>query len=185
MKEKWSFRSSYTGQLYFNDSIVPSSQLLSNTYSIKDAYKCLNIGRYAVAWGALGIAEECYEIALNHAIDRNQFGQPIAGKQLIQKKLVDMVTEISKAQLLCFRIGDLLISDQSSYQQISMAKRNNVKIAQNIAREARQILGGMGITRDFSIMRHMINLETLVTYQGTNEMHILITGKDITGIDAF
>ena len=185
MKEKWSFRSSYTGQLYFNDSTVPHSQLLSNTSSIKDAYKCLNIGRYAVAWGALGIAEECYEIALNHAIDRNQFGQPIAGKQLIQKKLVDMVTEISKAQLLCFRIGDLLISKQSSYQQISMAKRNNVKIAQNIAREARQILGGMGITRDFSIMRHMINLETLVTYQGTNEMHILITGKDITGIDAF
>tara|TARA_B100000579_G_scaffold81339_1_gene63347 strand:+ start:22 stop:1179 length:1158 start_codon:yes stop_codon:yes gene_type:complete len=185
MKEKWSFRSSYTGQLYFNDSIVPSSQLLSNTSSIKDAYKCLNIGRYAVAWGALGIAEECYEIALNHAIDRNQFGQPIAGKQLIQKKLVDMVTEISKAQLLCFRIGELLVNKQSSYQQISMAKRNNVKIAQNIAREARQILGGMGITRDFSIMRHMINLETLVTYQGTNEMHILITGKDITGIDAF
>mgnify|MGYP001328057984 CR=1 FL=1 len=185
MKEKWSFRSSYTGQLYFNDSIVPSSQLLSNTSSIKDAYKCLNIGRYAVAWGALGIAEECYEIALNHAIVRNQFGQPIAGKQLIQKKLVDMVTEISKAQLLCFRIGELLVNKQSSYQQISMAKRNNVKIAQNIAREARQILGGMGITRDFSIMRHMINLETLVTYQGTNEMHILITGKDITGIDAF
>ena len=185
MKEKWSFRSSYTGQLYFNDSIVPSSQLLSNTSSIKDAYKCLNIGRYAVAWGALGIAEECYEIALNHAIDRNQFGQPIAGKQLIQKKLVDMVTEISKAQLLCFRIGELLVNKQSSYQQISMAKRNNVKIAQNVAREARQILGGMGITRDFSIMRHMINLKTLVTYQGTNEMHILITSKDITGIDDF
>ena len=185
IKEKWSFRSSYTGQIFFNNSIVSSSQLLPLSSSIKDAYKCLNIGRYAVAWGALGIAEECYEIALNHAIERNQFGEPIAGKQLIQKKLVDMVTEISKAQLLCFRIGELLNDNKSSYQQISMAKRNNVKIAQAIAREARQILGGMGITRDFSIMRHMINLETLITYQGTNEMHILITGKDITGIDAF
>tara|TARA_B100000700_G_scaffold214975_1_gene236265 strand:+ start:850 stop:2007 length:1158 start_codon:yes stop_codon:yes gene_type:complete len=184
-KEKWSFRSSYTGQLFFNNSIVSSSQLLPLTSSIKDAYKCLNIGRYAVAWGALGIAEECYEIALKHAIERNQFGKPIAGKQLIQKKLVDMVTEISKAQLLCFRIGELLDNNRSSYQQISMAKRNNVEIAQSVAKEARQILGGMGITRDFSIMRHMINLETLVTYQGTNEMHILITGKDITGIDAF
>ncbi len=155
------------------------------TKSIKDAYKCLNIGRYAVSWGALGIAEECYEIALNYSIDRKQFGMPIAGKQLIQKKLVDMITEISKAQLLCFKIGKLMNDNKVKYQQISMAKRNNVKIAQSVAKEARQILGGMGITNDFSIMRHMINLETLITYQGTNEMHELITGRDITGIDAF
>ena len=155
------------------------------TSSIKDAYKCLNIGRFAVAWGALGIAEECYEIALQYSIDRKQFGEPIAGKQLIQKKLVDMITEISKAQLLCIKISELMISGKISYQQISMVKRNNVSIAQKIAKEARQILGGMGITNDTSIMRHMINLETLVTYQGTNEVHLLITGRHITGIDAF
>lgn len=185
IKKKWSFRSSFTGELFFNDSEVSINQLLPMTTSIKDAYKCLNIGRYAVSWGALGIAEECYEIALNYSIDRKQFGMPIAGKQLIQKKLVDMITEISKAQLLCFKIGKLMNDDKAKYQQISMAKRNNVKIAQSVAKEARQILGGMGITNDFSIMRHMINLETLITYQGTNEMHELITGRDITGIDAF
>ena len=185
IKKKWSFRSSFTGELFFNDSEVSINQLLPMTTSIKDAYKCLNIGRYAVSWGALGIAEECYEIALNYSIDRKQFGMPIAGKQLIQKKLVDMITEISKAQLLCFKIGKLMNDNKAKYQQISMAKRNNVKIAQSVAKEARQILGGMGITNDFSIMRHMINLETLITYQGTNEMHELITGRDITGIDAF
>ena len=185
IKKKWSFRSSFTGELFFNDSAVSINQLLPMTKSIKDAYKCLNIGRYAVSWGALGIAEECYEIALNYSIDRKQFGMPIAGKQLIQKKLVDMITEISKAQLLCFKIGKLMNDNKVKYQQISMAKRNNVKIAQSVAKEARQILGGMGITNDFSIMRHMINLETLITYQGTNEMHELITGRDITGIDAF
>ena len=185
IKKKWSFRSSLTGELFFNDSKISSSQLLPKTNSIKDAYRCLNIGRYAVAWGALGIAEECYEIALNYSKDRNQFGIPIAGKQLIQKKLVDMITEISKAQLLCMKIGQLMNDSEVSYQQISMAKRNNVKMAQSVAKESRQILGGMGITNDFSIMRHMINLETLITYQGTNEMHELITGRDITGIDAF
>ena len=185
IKNKWSFRSSFTGQLFFNDSKIPASQILSSTSSIKDAYKCLNIGRFAVAWGALGIAEECYEIALQYSIDRKQFGEPIAGKQLIQKKLVDMITEISKAQLLCIKISELMISGKISYQQISMVKRNNVNIAQKIAKEARQILGGMGITNDTSIMRHMINLETLVTYQGTNEVHLLITGRHITGIDAF
>ena len=185
LKRKWSFRSSYTGEIFFNNSVVQESQLLPLTTSIKDAYQCLNIGRYAVAWGALGIAEECYEIALQYSIDRTQFGEAIAGKQLIQKKLVDMITEISKAQLLSIEIGRLMINNEATYQQISMAKRNNVKIAQSVAKEARQILGGMGITDNFSIMRHMINLETLVTYQGTNEMHLLITGRDITGIDAF
>tara|TARA_Y100001978_G_scaffold203377_1_gene228722 strand:- start:2306 stop:3463 length:1158 start_codon:yes stop_codon:yes gene_type:complete len=185
LKNKWSFRSSHTGELFFDDSVVPLNQLLNKSESIKDAYKCLNIGRYAVAWGALGIAEECYETALQYSIERTQFGAPIASKQLIQKKLVEMITEISKAQLLTFKVGELMQSNNASYEQISMAKRNNVKVAQSVAQEARQILGGMGITNDYSIMRHMINLETLITYQGTNEMHILITGRDITGINAF
>ena len=185
LKDKWSFRSSHTGELFFDNSVVPLNQLLNKSESIKDAYKCLNIGRYAVAWGALGIAEECYETALQYSIERTQFGVPIGSKQLIQKKLVEMITEISKAQLLTFKVGDLMQSNNASYEQISMAKRNNVKVAQSVAQEARQILGGMGITNDYSIMRHMINLETLITYQGTNEMHILITGRDITGINAF
>ena len=185
IKKKWSFRSSHTGELFFDNSIVSIDQLLTNSNSIKDAYKCLNLGRYAVAWGSLGIAEECYEIALNYSLERTQFGEPIAAKQLIQKKLVDMITEISKAQLLSFKLGELMNKGRVKFEQISMAKRNNVKIAQEIAKEARQILGGMGITHDYSIMRHMINLETLITYQGTNEMHILITGRDITGLNAF
>ena len=182
---KMSFRSSHTGELFFDSSIVSKDQLLEKTKSIKDAYECLNIGRYAVAWGSLGIAEECYNIALKYAKEREQFGKPIAGKQLIQKKLVDMITEITKSQLICYRLAKIMDSGKIDYRQISMAKRNNVKIASDIAKEARQILGGMGITSDFSIMRHMINLETLITYQGTNEMHLLITGRDITGIDAF
>lgn len=185
LENKSSFRASHTGELFFDNSIISVNQLLPKSNSIKDAYKCLNIGRYAVAWGALGIAEECYETALKFSLERTQFGEPIAGKQLIQKKLADMITEITKAQLLCFKIGELMDSNIISFEQISMAKRNNVKIAQRIAKEARQILGGMGITHDYSIMRHMINLETLITYQGTNEMHILITGRDITGISAF
>ena len=185
IKNKWSFRSSHSGELFFDNSVVPLNQLLNKSQSIKDAYKCLNIGRYAVAWGALGIAEECYETALQYSIERTQFGAPIASKQLIQKKLVTMITEISKAQLLTFKVGELMQSNNASYEQISMAKRNNVKVAQSVAQESRQILGGMGITNDYSIMRHMINLETLITYQGTNEMHVLITGRDITGINAF
>tara|TARA_B100000941_G_scaffold8363_1_gene5335 strand:- start:595 stop:1452 length:858 start_codon:yes stop_codon:yes gene_type:complete len=185
LENKSSFRASHTGELFFDNSIISVNQLLSKSNSIKDAYKCLNIGRYAVAWGALGIAEECYETALKFSLERTQFGEPIASKQLIQKKLADMITEISKAQLLCFKIGELMDRNIVSFEQISMLKRNNVKIAQMIAKEARQILGGMGITYDYSIMRHMINLETLITYQGTNEMHILITGRDITGISAF
>ena len=185
IKNKWSFRSSHTGELFFDNSVTPKNYLLPRTKSIKDAYECLNIGRYAVSWGALGIAEECYETALKYSIERKQFGAPIASKQLIQKKLVEMITEISKAQLLTFKIGELMENKKITYEQISMAKRNNVKIAQSVAHEARQILGGMGITNDYSIMRHIINLETLITYQGTNEMHILITGRDITGINAF
>jgi alkylation response protein AidB-like acyl-CoA dehydrogenase len=184
IKEKWSFRASKTGELVFSDSVISKDQLLANSTSIKDAYECLNIGRYAVAWGSVGIALECYETALNYSLERLQFGEPIASKQLIQKKLTDMITEITKAQCLNYQLGVLMDAGEARFEQISMAKRNNVKMAQEIARNARQILGGMGITSDYPIMRHMINLETLITYQGTNEIHELITGRDITGINA-
>ena len=185
LKNKLSFRSSHTGELFFDNSEVEISQLLQKTSSIKDAYKCLNIGRYAVAWGALGIAEECYETALKYSLERTQFGKPIAGKQLIQKKLVDMITEITKAQLLNWKLGMMMNDGDATFEQISMAKRNNVSVAYNIARSARQILGGMGITAEYPVMRHLINLETLITYQGTDEIHTLITGRNITGVSAF
>jgi len=184
LKDKWSFRSSKTGELVFSDSVVSKDQVLAKSTSIQNAYECLNIGRYAVAWGSIGIAMECYETALQYSKERIQFGKPIGSNQLIQKKLTDMITEITKAQLLCYQLGKLMDEGKANYQQISMAKRNNVKMAQSIAREARQVLGGMGITSDYPIMRHMINLETLITYQGTNEIHELITGRDITGFNA-
>ena len=184
LKDKWSFRSSKTGELVFSDSVVSKDQVLAKSTSIQNAYECLNIGRYAVAWGSIGIAMECYETALQYSKERIQFGKPIGSNQLIQKKLTDMITEITKAQLLCYQLGKLMDHGKANYQQISMAKRNNVKMAQSIARDARQVLGGMGITSDYPIMRHMINLETLITYQGTNEIHELITGRDITGFNA-
>ena len=185
INNKWSFRSSKTGELVFSNSETSIDQVLEKSTSIKDAYECLNIGRYAVAWGSIGIAMECYETALKYSKERIQFGKPIGSNQLIQKKLTDMITEITKSQLLCLQLGILMDKKKCSYQQVSMAKRNNVKVAQQIAREARQTLGGMGITSDYPVMRHMINLETLITYQGTNEIHELITGRDITGISAF
>ncbi|WP_027076072.1 acyl-CoA dehydrogenase family protein [Maribacter antarcticus] len=181
---KWSFRSSNTGELIFDNSELNKVQLLEKTTSIKDAYSCLNIGRYAVAWGSLGIALDCYETALKYANERVQFGKPIASFQLVQKKLAEMITEITKAQLLCYQLGVLMNKQEATFEQISMAKRNNVVMAQKVAQEARQILGGMGITGDYPIMRHIMNLETLVTYQGTHEIHLLITGRDITGINA-
>lgn len=184
LKDKWSFRSSKTGELVFSDSVVSKEQVLAKSTSIQNAYECLNIGRYAVAWGSIGIAMECYETALQYSKERIQFGKPIGSNQLIQKKLTDMITEITKAQLLCYQLGKLMDQGKANYQQISMAKRNNVKMAQSIARDARQVLGGMGITSDYPIMRHMINIETLITYQGTNEIHELITGRDITGFNA-
>ena len=184
LKDKWSFRSSKTGELVFSDSVVSKEQVLAKSTSIQNAYECLNIGRYAVAWGSIGIAMECYETALQYSKERIQFGKPIGSNQLIQRKLTEMITEITKAQLLCYQLGKLMDEGKANYQQISMAKRNNVKMAQSIAREARQVLGGMGITSDYPIMRHMINLETLITYQGTNEIHELITGRDITGFNA-
>jgi glutaryl-CoA dehydrogenase len=181
---KWSFRASNTGELIFDNSELNKDQLLEKSSSIKDAYSCLNIGRYAVAWGSLGIALDCYETALQYANERIQFGKPIASYQLIQKKLAEMITEITKAQLLTYQLAVLMNKQEATHTQISMAKRNNVAMAQEVAKESRQILGGMGITGDYPIMRHIMNLETLVTYQGTHEMHLLITGRDITGINA-
>ncbi|MEO0573104.1 MAG: acyl-CoA dehydrogenase family protein [Bacteroidota bacterium] len=182
--DKWSFRASSTGELIFSDAELPEDLLLPGCASIKDAYECLNIGRYAVAWGSIGIAQECYEIALQYSQERIQFDKPIGSNQLVQKKLAEMITEITKAQLLCYELGNLMNEGKANYQQISMAKRNNVSMAQQVAKEARQILGGMGITGDYPIMRHMMNIETLITYQGTHEMHLLITGRDITGFNA-
>ena len=184
IENKWSFRASNTGELIFDNSKLNKGQLLEKSASIKDAYSCLNIGRYAVAWGSLGIALDCYETALKFANERIQFGKPIASYQLIQKKLSEMITEITKAQLLSYQLAVLMNKQKATHAQISMAKRNNVAMAQEVAKEARQILGGMGITGDYPIMRHIMNLETLITYQGTHEMHLLITGKDITGINA-
>lgn len=182
---KWSFKASITGELIFSDTEIPATQVLEKSTSIADAYSCLNIGRYAIAWGAIGIASDCYQVALQYAKEREQFGKPIASFQLIQKKLAEMITEITTAQLLVYHLSQLMDSGIATYAQISMAKRNNVSMAKNVAHKARQILGGMGITSDYPIMRHINNLETLITYEGTHEMHLLITGRDITGLSAF
>ena len=183
-KDKMSFKSSITGELVFDNSILPKNQILEKTNQLKDAYECLNIGRYCVAWGCIGIAIDCYETALQYSKERIQFGEPIGKKQLVQKKLAEMITEITKAQLLSYQLSVLMNSGKANYAQISMAKRDNVTMARFVAKEARQILGGMGISSEYSIMRHLINLETLVTYHGTHEIHLLITGRDITGFDA-
>ena len=183
-KDKMSFKSSITGELIFDNSKLPKTQLLEKTAGIKDAYDCLNIGRFAVAWGCVGIAIDCYETALQYSKERIQFGKPIGTKQLVQKKLAEMITEITKAQLICYQLSVLMDKGQANYAQISMAKRNNVSMARFVASESRQVLGGMGISSEYPIMRHLMNLETLITYQGTHEIHILITGRDITGFDA-
>ena len=182
---KWSFRASETGELIFQNMVVPKSNLLHSTNSMKDLYDRLNIGRYGVAWGSLGIAMECYDVALNYASEREQFGKKIGSFQLIQKKLVDMLTEITKSQVLIWRLGSLMDNESASFEQISMAKKVNVKMACEVAKIARSILGGMGITGEYPIMRHIMNLESLVTYQGTEEIHTLITGRKITGVSAF
>ena len=159
--------------------------LLFKTSNMVDVLKCLNLDRYAVSWGALGIAMDCYNVALNYSNERTQFGKKISSFQLIQKKLVDMITEITKVQIMVWRLGKLMNAQQASYEQISMAKRTSVNMASDVARSARSILGGMGITSEYPIMRHILNLEVLKTYQGTEEIHTLITGKSITGIPAF
>jgi len=182
---KWSLRASATGELIFDNVKVPKENLLPNKSGLGAPLGCLDSARYGIAWGAIGAAMDCYDTALRYAKERIQFGKPIAGFQLQQKKLAEMITEITKAQLLTWRLGVLRNDNRATSAQISMAKRNNVDMALNIAREARQILGAMGITGDYSIMRHMMNLESVITYEGTHDIHLLITGMDITGIAAF
>lgn len=182
---KWSLRASATGELIFQDVKVPKENLLPNKSGLGAPLGCLDSARYGIAWGAIGAAMDCYDTALRYSKERIQFGKPIAGFQLQQKKLAEMITEITKAQLLALRLGQLKNEDKATSAQISMAKRNNVDMAIKIAREARQMLGGMGITGEYSIMRHMMNLESVITYEGTHDIHLLITGLDITGINAF
>jgi glutaryl-CoA dehydrogenase len=182
---KWSLRASCTGELVFDNVKVPKANLLPNKSGLGAPLGCLDSARYGIAWGALGAAMDCYDTARRYAQERIQFGKPIASFQLIQKKLAEMLTEITKAQLICWRLGVLKNEGKATTTQISLAKRNSVEIALNIAREARQILGGMGITGEYPIMRHMMNLESVVTYEGTHDIHLLILGKEITGIQAF
>ena len=182
---KWSLRASATGELIFDNVKVPKENLLPNKSGLGAPLGCLDSARYGIAWGVIGAAMDCYDTALRYAKERIQFGKPIAGFQLQQKKLAEMITEITKAQLLTWRLGVLRNENRATSAQISMAKRNNVDMALNIARESRQILGAMGITGDYSIMRHMMNLESVITYEGTHDIHLLITGMDITGIPAF
>ncbi len=182
---KWSLRASTTGELVFDNVKVPKENLLPNKSGLGAPLMCLDSARYGIAWGALGAAMDCYESARRYAKERIQFGKPIASFQLVQKKLAEMLTEITKAQLLTWRLGMLMNEGKGTTAQISLAKRNNVQIALEIAREARQIHGGMGITGEYSIMRHMMNLESVVTYEGTQDIHLLILGNEITGIPAF
>ncbi|WP_289061328.1 acyl-CoA dehydrogenase family protein [uncultured Zobellia sp.] len=182
---KWSLRASATGELIFDNVKVPKENLLPNKSGLGAPLGCLDSARYGISWGAIGAAMDCYDTALRYAKERVQFGKPIAATQLQQKKLAEMITEITKAQLLAFRLGQLRNEGRATSAQISMAKRNNVDMAIKIAREARQVLGGMGITGEYSIMRHMMNLESVITYEGTHDIHLLITGADITGFPAF
>jgi glutaryl-CoA dehydrogenase len=182
---KWSLRASATGELVFDNVKVPKENLLPGRSGLGAPLSCLDSARYGIAWGAIGAALDCYDSALRYSKERKQFGRPIAGFQLQQKKLAEMITEITKAQFLTLRLGQLKNEDRATSAQISMAKRNNVEMAMKVARDARQIHGGMGITNEYPIMRHMMNLESVVTYEGTHDIHLLITGLDITGENAF
>lgn len=185
IKGKLSLRASITGELVFEDVRVPKENLLPKVKGLKGPLSCLSKARYGIAWGAIGAAMDCYDSALRYSLEREQFGKPIGQFQLTQKKLAEMITELTKAQLLAWRLGTLANAGKASPAQISMAKRNNVHMALEIAREARQIHGGMGITNEYPIMRHMMNLETVLTYEGTHDIHLLITGMDVTGLNAF
>jgi glutaryl-CoA dehydrogenase len=185
IKNKWSLRGSVTGELVFDNVKVPKANILPGRSGLGAPLSCLDSARYGIAWGAIGAAMDCYDSALKYAKERIQFKKPIASFQLTQKKLAEMLTEITKAQLLTWRLGVLKNEDKATSAQISMAKRNNVEMALNIAREARQIHGAMGISGEYPIMRHMMNLESVITYEGTHDIHLLITGADITGISAF
>jgi glutaryl-CoA dehydrogenase len=182
---KWSLRASSTGELIFDNVKVPKENLLPNKSGLGAPLGCLDSARYGIAWGAIGAAMDCYDTALRYAKERIQFDKPIGQFQLQQKKLAEMITEITKAQLLAWRLGGLKNEGKATSAQISMAKRNNVEMAIKIAREARQMLGGMGISGEYSIMRHMMNLESVITYEGTHDIHLLITGLDVTGLNAF
>ena len=182
---KWSLRASATGELIFDNVKVPKENLLPNKSGLGAPLGCLDSARFGIAWGAIGAAMDCYDTALRYCKERIQFGKPIGQFQLQQKKLAEMITEITKAQLLTWRLGTLKNEEKATSAQISMAKRNNVDMAITIAREARQMLGGMGITGEYSIMRHMMNLESVITYEGTHDIHLLITGLDVTGLSAF
>ena len=182
---KWSLRASATGELVFDNVKIPKENILPNKDGLGAPLGCLDSARYGIAWGAIGAAMDCYDTALRYSKERVQFGRPIAGFQLQQKKLAEMITEITKAQFITWRLGVLRNEDRATSAQISMCKRNNVDMALKITREARQILGGMGITGEYPIMRHMMNLESVITYEGTHDIHLLITGLDITGENAF
>ena len=182
---KWSLRASATGELIFDNVKVPKENLLPNKSGLGAPLGCLDSARYGIAWGAIGAAMDCYDTALRYSKERIQFGKPIGQFQLQQKKLAEMITEITKAQLLAWRLGVMRENGTATSAQISMAKRNNVEMALKIARDSRQMLGGMGISGEYSIMRHMMNLESVVTYEGTHDIHLLITGLDITGLNAF
>jgi len=182
---KWSLRASVTGELVFEDVRVPKANLLPNVSGLKGPLGCLSKARYGIAWGAVGAALDCYDSALRYSKEREQFGKKLGQFQLTQKKLAEMITEITKAQLLSWRLGTLANQGKATPAQISMAKRNNVDMALHVAREARQIHGGMGITGEYPIMRHMMNLESVITYEGTHDIHLLITGMDVTGFNAF
>lgn len=185
IKNKWSLRASVTGELVFDNVEVPYENVFPDIKGLKGPLTCLNSARYGISWGAIGAAIDCYQTALKYSMERKQFHKPLASFQLTQKKLAEMLTEITKAQLLAWRLGKLRNENKAKPAQISMAKRNNVNMALEIARESRQILGAMGITGDFPIMRHMMNLESVITYEGTHDIHLLITGNDITGLNAF
>ena len=182
---KWSLRGSVTGEIIFDNVKVPKNNLLTGKDGLGAPLGCLDSARYGIAWGAIGAAMDCYDTALRYSKERYQFGKPIASFQLQQKKLAEMITEITKAQFLTWRLGILKNENKATSAQISMAKRNNVDMALRIARESRQVLGAMGITGEYPIMRHMMNLESVITYEGTHDIHLLITGHDITGISAF
>ncbi len=182
---KWSLRASATGELVFDNVKVPKENLFPEVEGLKGPLTCLNSARYGISWGALGAAMDCYDAALRYSKERIQFGRPIGGFQLQQKKLAEMITEITKGQLLVWRLGNLMDAGKATPAQISMAKRNNVQIAKEIASEARQIHGGMGITGEYPLMRHMMNLESVITYEGTHDVHLLILGMEVTGENAF
>ena len=183
--DKWSLRASATGELVFDNVKVPKENIFPTIKGLKGPLSCLTKARFGIAWGTIGAAMDCYDTALRYSKERIQFEKPIGGFQLQQKKLAEMVTEITKAQLMNWRIGVLMNEGKATPPQVSMAKRNACETAANIAREARQVLGGMGITGEYPVMRHMMNIESVITYEGTHDIHLLITGMDITGLNAF